>query len=75
MTLPSLALLLPADGSIRLAPANPESAITGQVSVMRLPTRDMLVSQVPNLRQFNTNASALAGSPVFGDVVVLPVRS
>lgn len=75
MMLPSLALLLPADGSIRLAPSNPEAAIAGQVSVMRLPTRDMLVSQIPDLRRFNQNASALAGSPVFGDVVVLPVRS
>ena len=75
MFLPSLAILLPVDGSIRLAPANPESAIAGQTAIMRLPTRDMLVSQVPDLRRFNPNASALAGSPVFGDAVVLPVRS
>lgn len=73
-SLPSLALLFKHDGGLALAPDDPGSVIPAPHGRVRLTDRDMLVAENPNLHQFNANASALAGTPIFGHAVVLPVE-
>ena len=73
-SLPNLALLFKHDGGLQMAPDDPGTVLTGRPSTIRLSERDMLVSEFPNLRQFNRVASAFAGRPIFGNAVVLPVQ-
>lgn len=73
-SLPNLALLFKHDGGFQMAPDDPGTVLIGRPTRMRLSQRDMLVSEFPNLRQFNAVASAFAGSPVFGNAIVLPVQ-
>jgi hypothetical protein len=73
-SLPNLALLFKHDGGFQMAPDDPGTVLTGRPTPIRLAQRDMLVSEFPNLRQFNRVASAFAGRPIFGNAVVLPVQ-
>jgi hypothetical protein len=75
-SMPNLGLVFHHAGHLTLAPDDPRAVFSGRsVGVIPLSQRDMLVDEWPNLRQFNATASTFAGRPVFGDAVVLPVKS
>ncbi len=73
--LPNLSLVFRYDGVLTLAPDDPRTVLRGRPATVPLSNRDMLVDEIPDMRQFNPTATAFAGRPIFGNAVVLPVRA
>lgn len=73
--LPNLTLVFRHDGGLNLAPDDLRTVLQSRPAVVPLSNRDMLVDEVPNMRQYNANATAFAGRPIFGNAIVLPVRA
>lgn len=73
--LPNLALVFRHDGGLALAPDDPGTVLKSRPAVVPLSQRDMLVEEIPDMRQYNACASVFAGRPIFGNAVILPVRS